>query len=192
MSDVATTAQSAHRGALDLIEEFVNTWEEPDPATDLLTSPDVLGRWLRSRRLLEAGERITTGAELDRAVALREALRALMEANHDGDPPPADAIESLRVEADRIPLRLTFGRGGDASMEPDATGLDRALGRLLVGVLRAMQDGEWERLKVCRSDTCIAAFHDASKNRSGRFCSDSCRNVTKVRRYRARQRGGSG
>lgn len=189
MDDVSGIAQNAHPAPLDLVGEFVNTWEEPDPATDFLVSPDHLGRWLRSRHLLDEGERITTDAELARAVEVREALRSLMEANHDGEPPPAGALATLRVEAARVPLRLGFGADGTAVLEPDADGLDRALGRLLIAVFRAMHDGEWERMKVCRSDTCIAAFYDASRNRSGRFCGEGCRNVSKVRRYRARQRG---
>lgn len=175
---------------LALVEAFVNTREEPDDTSEFLTAPEQLGRWLSHHGLLERGERITGQAELERAVALREALRDLMVANHDEEAPPRAALDLLEREAARVPVTMAFGDAPDARLRPAGDGLDRAVAILLTIVFDAMRSGEWERMKVCRSATCIAAFHDDTRNRAGRFCSQGCRNVTKVRNYRERQRGG--
>jgi predicted RNA-binding Zn ribbon-like protein len=51
-----------------------------------------------------------------------------------------------------------------------------------------MLQGIWPRLKICLSDTCQWAFYDASKNRSGNWCSmEVCGNRMKVRSHRRRK-----
>jgi predicted RNA-binding Zn ribbon-like protein len=78
---------------------------------------------------------------------------------------------------------------GVVRLEAETTGVDGALGRLLVIVYRAMETGTWSRLKACRNDTCRWAFYDHSKNRSGHWCTMSvCGNRTKARQYRQRHR----
>ena len=51
-----------------------------------------------------------------------------------------------------------------------------------------MATGTWERLKVCRQESCRWAFYDNTKNRSGVWCNmASCGNRAKARAYRARR-----
>jgi predicted RNA-binding Zn ribbon-like protein len=53
-----------------------------------------------------------------------------------------------------------------------------------------MAAGNWNRLKVCSNDACQRAFYDASRNRSGRWCSmATCGNRMKGRAYRQRHGG---
>ena len=76
-------------------------------------------------------------------------------------------------------------------LEPAAGGVDGALGRLLVIVARAMQEGTWPRLKVCLADTCQWAYYDNSRNRSAVWCDMRvCGNRQKVRSFRERQQLG--
>ena len=103
--------------------------------------------------------------------------------------PPYDegAIERLDRAASRAGLRLRFHPGGCAEFEPDATGVDGALARLLAIVAEARVEGEWERLKACADHSCQWAFYDKSKNRSKKWCRmEVCGNVAKARSYRAR------
>ncbi len=52
-----------------------------------------------------------------------------------------------------------------------------------------MVDGSWQRLKACRNDACRWVFYDASKNRSGTWCTMSiCGDKLKARAYRRRRR----
>jgi predicted RNA-binding Zn ribbon-like protein len=84
---------------------------------------------------------------------------------------------------------VRLGGGDEATLEPAVGGAAAALGRLLAAVHLAVADGTWHRLKACRLDNCRWAFWDASKNRSGSWCSmKSCGNKAKASAYRARQR----
>ena len=79
----------------------------------------------------------------------------------------------------------------ETTLEPAASGVDGALGRLLAIVARAIEDGTWQRLKVCPADTCQWAFYDASRNRSAVWCDMRvCGNRAKVRGFRERTRAG--
>jgi predicted RNA-binding Zn ribbon-like protein len=55
-----------------------------------------------------------------------------------------------------------------------------------------MSDGTWVRMKSCARPACRWAFYDASRNRSGVWCSmATCGNREKGAKYRARRSTGS-
>jgi predicted RNA-binding Zn ribbon-like protein len=173
-------------GDLELVRNFVNTHDLEDGAEDLATTGE-LRDWFVTRELMDPDEPVTEG-DLRRAVDVREGLRALLLANN-GSPFDEAAVERLDRAASRAGLRLRFHPGGCAEFEPDATGVDGALARLLAIVAEARVEGEWERLKACVEDTCEWAFYDKSKNRSKKWCSmETCGNVAKARAYRERQK----
>jgi predicted RNA-binding Zn ribbon-like protein len=120
-----------------------------------------------------------SASDYDRAVALREALRALLRVNNEGGAAPearaqvSEAARDVRVELDDDGVVLT---GADALAEVTAIALS------------SMLDGTWGRLKVCRN--CEWSFYDTSKNRSGSWCSmQLCGNRLKTRAYRSRRKG---
>jgi predicted RNA-binding Zn ribbon-like protein len=173
-----------------LVQRFVNSVDLED-GDEELTSPAVLRGWLSGRGLMRPDDPVTDG-DLRRAVEVREGLRALLLANN-GEPFDAAAVERLDRAASRAGLRLRFREGGCAEFEPDATGVDGALARLLAIVAEARVDGTWERLKACPREDCEWAFYDHSKNRSGRWCKmEVCGNVAKARAFRERQRAAKG
>jgi len=175
-------------GALELVQRFVNT-RDIEPEFEELNDPADLETWLRRRGLIGRGDRVTRRA-FARGLALREALRALMRVNNGLALPPA-AARVLNDEVERARLRVAFDATGIATVEPRATGVDAAFGRLLAIVFAAMADGSWIRLKACREDGCQWVFWDTSKNRSGVWCSMRvCGNRQKSRAYRARQAPG--
>jgi predicted RNA-binding Zn ribbon-like protein len=188
-------------GQLGLVQAFLNS-NDIEAGREQLTRPEQLWAWLRERQLI--GEDDARGrpwlsshrlvradgplgeADLHRALAVREALRQVLLAKDGGTLDPT-AVETLNRAAQRARLVVRFGQDGSANLEPDAPGVDGALGRLLAIVLGAMTDGSWNRLKACRSNTCRWAFWDASKNRSGAWCTMAvCGNRTKARAYRQR------
>jgi len=173
-------------GELELVRSFVNT-RDLEEDTDELAAPSDLRDWLAEQDLLGRGEPVGA-ADLRRAVRLREALRMLLLANSGGEADPSAGAE-LDAAARRARLSARFGPDGTAGLEPAADGVDAALGRLLAIVSRSMADGTWRRLKACRSDDCLWAFYDATKNRSGVWCEMGvCGNRAKARSYRARHR----
>jgi predicted RNA-binding Zn ribbon-like protein len=177
---------------LELVQAFINT-ADLESGTDSLATPAGLEGWLVERGLAPGppAPPECDGRELETAVALREAFRALCLANN-GVHPDLAARQALDAAAENLHLHLTarFGRDGVITLEPDETGVRHALGQILTIVFGALHDGTWSRLKACASESCQWAFYDHSKNRSGNWCSMAeCGNRAKVRSYRARQAG---
>ena len=159
---------------------------------DVETGHDELARtwglrdWLLERGLLEVGAEVGE-EDRRRAVALREAIRALLLANN-GEPLDPAAVETLNRTAATAPLELRFSAAGVAELRPAAADVAGALARLLGVVYASMLEGTWPRLKACRSETCRWAFYDGSKNRSGTWCTMAvCGSRQKARAYRARR-----
>jgi predicted RNA-binding Zn ribbon-like protein len=170
-------------GELELVRIFVNTLEI-DEAVDELSSPAALTAWLRAQGLLRGGA--ATRTDLANARRLREALRVLLLANN-GVSVRKEAAVTINRAARRAGLGVRFEPEGTARVEPEARGVDGALGRLLAIVSAAMADGSWERLKACRADDCRWAFYDRARNRSRHWCSMAvCGNRTKARTFRRR------
>ncbi len=145
------------------VQQFLNT-------VDLENEVDWLPGWLEEREL---------GGELERARALREALRALAIAN-TGTAPGAAAVEVVNTAAARLAPRVD-GLGG-VRIVSDGDALDE----VVACALGAMLDGSWTRLKACRN--CHWSFYDYSPNRSAAWCSmQLCGNRAKTRAYRSRK-----
>jgi predicted RNA-binding Zn ribbon-like protein len=177
--------RAAAPGELEIVREFVNTLDL-ESGEDELSSVAALAAWLTARGLVAPGESVRR-ADLARALAVREALRALLVANNRGPLEP-DAAPVLEAAARTAKLELRFGPDGVAAVEAGAAGVPGALGRLLVVVAGAMAAGSWSRLKACRAETCRWAFYDRSRNHSRAWCSMAvCGNRTKSRAYRARR-----
>lgn len=176
-------------GTLEIVRAFVNT-RDVDEAIERLATPADLAGWLAQHDLLGgAGGVRPTAADLRRAIALREALRAHLLSHH-GEPLADGAAATLDAAARRARLGIRFTGPDETALQPEAGGVDGALGRLLAIVAAAIDDGTWQRLKACPADTCQWAFYDASRNRSAVWCDMRvCGNRAKVRGFRERTRG---
>lgn len=182
MSGASTPAP----GGLDTVRRFVNTLDI-EGATDALTTPEELEDWLRSASLL-AGASAAGPDDLTRAIAVREALRSALAANHGGEPISDGALAVLNDAAARARLTATLTAREGWRPRPAADGVDGALGGLLALVGDAMADGTWARLKICVNDTCQWAFYDESRARSGKWCSmQVCGNRAKQQAWRDRK-----
>jgi predicted RNA-binding Zn ribbon-like protein len=179
-------------GSLEMVRAFVNTRDIDDDIEEL-SGPQELVVWLADKGLLrDTGDVRATQADVRRTIELREALRAHLFAHH-GDPLAEGAAEALDAASRRARLTVRFSAIDETSVEPEATGVDGAIGRLLAIVAAAIDDGTWQRLKACPAETCQWAFYDASRNRSAVWCDMRvCGNRAKVRGFRERTRGGGG
>ena len=174
-------------GALALVQAFVNT-ADLEEGWDVFADPAGLRDWLVDRGLLETTATLSP-ADLAQSLAVREAIRELLFANNGGVADEA-AVATLNDVAAAAPLIVRFDVASQAHAVPGATGLAGALAQLFGYILAARIDGTWPRLKACRNDVCRWAFYDASKNRSGHWCSMAiCGSRRKTRAYRARRRG---
>ncbi len=175
-------------GELALIQAFVNSHYdiEVKGGGELLASPAMLRDWLAARGLIDRRERLN-GRDVDRAVAVREGMRALAFANN-GEALDPGAIDAMR--------RASVGARTEIRLEPDAPrfvadstgGIDAALGSLLAITARAMIDGSWARFKACPGRDCGWAFYDRSRNQSSHWCSMKvCGDREKARVYYRRR-----
>lgn len=117
---------------------------------------------------------------------MREALRDLLAVQNglEADIPAASA--ELTAAAARAKLELRFVDGA-SRLEPAASGVRGAVGRILAEVQIGMTDGTWARMKACRAEDCRWAFLDTAKNQTRAWCTmRSCGNRAKVRAYRER------
>jgi predicted RNA-binding Zn ribbon-like protein len=172
-------------GRLGLLQRFVNSYSHDFPRDwDRIGTPERAERWLRQKRLVAPGDRISE-ADVARLGELREAIRALAIANR-GDRPAAAATDAVRRAAGTARLRVAIDGAGRTALEPESGGVDGAVATLLGILHEAQLSGEWPRLKACRH--CGYAFYDRSKNRSAAWCAMSiCGNRTKNRAYYRRR-----
>ncbi len=175
-------------GQLKLVQDFVNSTDLMD-GTDEIAQPSALAEWLRQRGLIDPAAELA-GPDVEHALAIREALRRLLQANNGAPVYPVDLATLNRAAAESA-LRPRFLPDRSVRLEPEAAGVAGALGRVLGIATSAMADGSWAQLKVCADRACAWAFWDKSKNHSGHWCRmGSCGNRAKARRYRERRRSG--
>ena len=143
-------------------------------SVDLENRTEWIGDWLEENGLGED--------QAERAIALRESLRALVLANNGVRLDDA-SLGALNASAKRISPQLDDR--GRLSLVADGDALDA----VVAVALGAMLDGTWGRLKACRN--CRWSFYDYSPNRSATWCSmQLCGNRRKTRAYRARRARG--
>src|SRR5919198_2123898 len=179
-------------GRLGYVQAFLNTfWDLGGDGDEVWSSPTAYGSWLADRGFDGRATRV----DLDRALELREGLRALCLANHSGGDAP-EAIATLdRIARTVAPAAALTPRLESGALEPANQGPNAACALALGIVLIARADGTFARLKACPHARCGWAFFDISRNRSSQWCSMRiCGNRTKseaFRRRRGRQRAQS-
>jgi predicted RNA-binding Zn ribbon-like protein len=170
-------------GDIGLVQAFVNTADLQDGPEEL-EDPNTLKAWLVAKGLIDAAQPVDA-SDLKHAIALREAIRAVIGGNTGSRIYPVD-IATLNGAATASGLRMRFGPDGKPRLEPEVTGVVAAMGRIVATLYSAMENQNWTRLKLCSSQSCRWAFYDRSKNHSSRWCTmASCGNREKARRFRS-------
>lgn len=166
-------------GELEFVRAFVNTLDY-EKGTDRLSDPGASHAWALDHKL----DIRFSQADLQFARRLREALRAGMLANHDRASMPPETSEALQDAAARARVAPRFTSTGVTLASP-ARGADAIIGRIVAAVAASVIDGTWSRLKACAADDCRWGFYDASRSRTGQWCSMSiCGNRAKQARWR--------
>lgn len=173
--DTETSLQSA--------VSLANSGLEPDT---LITVAE-LDRWFSEHGY--TGRRDRTRAELEEVRALRPALRELLTPDQERVVP---LVNRMLADAQAVP-QLVRHDGFDWHLHAVPADTDLAT-RITVETAMAMLDvvraGELSRLGVCADDDCEGVVLDLSRNRSRRFCSQTCGNRNAVAAYRSRVRKG--
>jgi len=190
--------------------DFVNSVEGrgSDTALNYLPDFETLARWFELAGLItpQRREALFRRARSDPqgatrvwrdAMKLRESLDRIFRALANRERPPVHALaafnEALQlslanrqvVPDDSGTLRWTWRAGLDP--------LDSLLNEIALAAVDLMTDEKAKgRIKVCANGPCDWMFLDTSKNGQRKWCRMAvCGNVTKVRKFRARQRSKS-
>jgi predicted RNA-binding Zn ribbon-like protein len=151
-------------GRLALVQAFANSFYDLQDrrGVDHLATADGLADWLETREL-RAGE--ITEADRERALAVRDGLRALLR-EHNGEPRDTRTLTALSEVASGLTSAVAVDADGTTSPVVAGTGVDAALGLILAIVHEAQTGGTWDRLKACPGEHCGWAFYDRSVNRT--------------------------
>src|SRR5919199_6677185 len=136
MKDVVMTIEEPGERApapepVRLVQRFVNSVDLED-GPELLPDAAALQTWLTEAGLLGPREEVSPQGHA-RAIELREALRALAYANGGHEPDPR-AVETVNAAARRAGLQPLLTDPFRATIEPTATGVDAALGRIVAAL----------------------------------------------------------
>ncbi len=201
-SSVAAGRPGAAPGDLEQVRALVNS-SDLEAGTDDWATPAGLASWLERHALAPAdGPAAVSRADLEQAVALREALRDVLRA-HAAAPAASSApsagraasaaagpVAGLRRIAAGLAPRFEVTEDGRIGLEPTGSGIPGALARILLIAADAAAAGTWSRLKACAADDCQWAFYDRSPTRTGCWCSMRvCGARAKSRAYRQRASG---
>ena len=186
---MATSRQHAAPGQLALVQSFLNSLDL-EAGRDDLADISAAQAWLASHRLVSSGTEYDE-ADRRRLTDVRRALLSLVAAN-GGAGLQRRAVTTLNEAARRVRLGVRLHPEDGYRLMAEGVGIDRPIGEVLIAVTTSMAAGSWNRLKICSNDSCQEAFYDASRNRSGRWCSMAkCGNRMKGRAYRQRQSAAS-
>ncbi len=134
-------------------------------------------------------------AEVERLRYLRTLLRRMVDALASGERPGRSDLERLNAVMAASPLvnRVERESGGfSLQQSPVREDWDGVLGAIALSFAETLAHHDPTRLKVCENPDCGWVFYDESKSRTRRWCeSGTCGNLVKVRRHRARARGGN-
>ena len=174
-------------GDLALVQRFLNTrWDLDHGNRETLDRPAALAVWMRRNDLVSARARASE-PDLERALAMREGLRALAFANAE-QPFDTSALEAMHALSRDLPLEIQLDPAGPRFLTDAVAGVLGGLGRLVAIAASAMLDGSWQRLKACPGRHCGWVFYDYSRNRSARWCSmNVCGDREKSRTYYRRK-----
>src|SRR4051812_29429259 len=106
-------------GRLELLQRFINTHNHDfPPEWDRLGTAAKARSWLREKRLIAPGDRVTP-ADAAGLRELRGALRALLVANGRGTPPDPAALGVVREAAGTAPLWIAVDDAGATVLTAD-------------------------------------------------------------------------
>lgn len=167
--------------------DFVGTLRARRNAVPLekLRAPKDLDAWFRESGVGEV-DPVATQFDLDKAVALREAVYDLIAARLAGRDYDERALTCLN-EAARLPSTVPqLGRDG----KHVRANADQALSAVARDAIEILGGPDGALLKECNRPECTQVFIDRSRGFRREWCAmKTCGNRVKGATYRARQRG---
>lgn len=174
--------------AVDLADTIITT---QDPPADLLPDEAACRLWWDLQR-----DRLPQGAQtppLDVTVAMRGAVRELLDAHLAGAPPDERAVDQINEIMARVPStgQLVHTSSGWLVVTSRHAAADRpydlALGAVADSIAGLLAGPAVQRLRRCQNPSCSMLFVASDARR--RFCTKNiCANRTRVARHYHRHR----
>jgi predicted RNA-binding Zn ribbon-like protein len=165
--------------------DLVNTLGSPS-GTEFLPDPDALASFLAEHDIEANGP--VTKRHLEEIRSLRARLREVFLAPDDTT--TARLLNDLLAETGVLP-QITDHDGSNPHLHyvpADNSPVGQLTAVCAMGLATVVCELGRQRLGVCSADRCGDVFVDLSRNRSRRFCNETCSSRTNVAAYRARLR----
>lgn len=166
----------------DLCLDFANTryWRGQATPTETLNAPADLAGWVKTSEAPAL-------KEFEAALALRETIHRLFDAQAQGKSPAARDIDTLNTALAAAPARKTLKRGRDG-YDWDVDMKSGTALALLAPVLWSAGDllagPKLGKVRRCANPECLYLFVDESRAGKRRWCMmSSCGNRAKARRH---------
>ena len=172
----------ADRPCLDFIASLA---ERGTTDLEMLRSTGDLERWITESGIVQ-DQPAVTGEQMERALAVREAIFGLIQALIDSKP-PASADRRLVNEAATPPgPTVELSAAGTVARHG---GVDAVLAVLARDCLSLFDSPDRHSLRWCSDPRCTRPFIDRSRSQGRRWCDmKSCGDKAKAAAYRRRQR----
>lgn len=157
--------------------------------TDRLRDPEWVAKFLARWKLGEHG--MPGRATLAMLVELRTAMWGLVEALVEGGELSDDDLGTVdNALGGPVLHRALLNDGGTfrVALEPSRSDWVWVASEIAASLAALLETHAVHRLKLCGNPDCRWVFYDESKNRTRRWCADSCGNLIKVRRFREARR----
>ncbi len=164
--------------------DLVNSLGSPS-GTETLADTDQLREFLIEHEVDPPGH--LTASDLDSMRALRATVRQVFEAENESS--AAEIINRLIHDAKTSPYLTDHDGHWHMHYTSMQAPISDRIGAICGMVLAAVVERYGiERLGICAAEDCGDVFIDTSRNRSKRFCNDTCSSRTNVAAYRARNK----
>ncbi len=172
----------------NLALDFAGTLQHRATTRDeMLSSPQRLREWSVAAGLVDAPPPVSE-AELDRALAIREAVYRLALAAVTGDPRRPGDIDLVNTAAATAPVTAALTGTGLRHTGTE----DQIIATIARAAVALLGGPDRSRIRECADPPCTRLFVDTSRAGSRRWCNMSgCGNRAKVAGHRARH-GASG
>ncbi len=170
-----------------LATSFTGTLSERHgKAVERIPEPSRLVDWLATNGL--AVDSCTT-SQLDRARGLREAIHAAATAAATHDPLPPAAVQIINACSKGGTASAVLTSEGGRDWRLGSGSVEDALSVVAADAIRIIAGEHDGTIALCASPTCRAAFFDASRSRTRRWCDmNTCGNREKKARFLANKR----
>lgn len=167
-----------------LAEDLVNT-RGSITGTDYMPDLPKLREFLRDHQL--AAPKDLSEQDLAEIGRTRDRLRAVFLAPDEGS--AARLLNEILADLGAAPRVVGHGDRLALAFTPEGAGPGRRVSVLAaMGLAQMLVESGRTRFGICSAHDCNDVFVDTSRNRSRRYCSDSCSSRSNVAAFRARKR----